>query len=145
MKRQKTILLACLGLAFWLSFILNNKTFAGFTDSTGPPSDGGSCVMDGEFYARNSQMDGPSTVSSCYNCITYETMPIYSPISGLQIGMLYKRRYEAVQGLVQSCRYSTSLASSCNATYWVGGAISCGDYTDYTDTDTGTDTETGTF
>ncbi len=141
MKRKNTILLACLGLAFSLSFILNNNSFAGFTDPTGPPPGEGSCTMSSEFYANYSQPDFIS-VSDCYNCITSETVPLYSQSSGMQIGILYKRRYKAVSAIVQNCRFSTSLGSSCTATFWVGGATSCDDYIDYTDTDTGTDSDT---
>ncbi len=138
MKRKNTILLACLGLAFSLSFILNNNSFAGFMDPTGPLPGEGSCTMTGEFIKHYSTMDGPPTVSSCFNCIAYETIPVY--MGGVQIGMSYKRRYEVVDGLVQSCKYSNIYERSCTATFWVGGATSCDDYIDYTDTGTDSDT-----
>ncbi len=141
MNKRKIILLACLGLAFTLSFTLNNKTFAGFTDPTGPPGEEGSnCTMQGEYHPSFSQMDGPPTVGHCFDCETYEKIPIYDPGSGMQIGVLHKRNYKDNAGLVQSCKYSNIQGSSCTNIFWVGSVAGCDDYYDYTDT--GTDTNT---
>ncbi len=146
MKRKNTILLACIALAFILSFVLNNRTFAGFTDPTGPPGGGGGedepCHQTSHFYASYMTPDGPAGYQECYNCsLTGASVNVY--IGDKKVGISYKRAKVSAGGTVRSCKFFDNANAQCNEISIFGGSAECNDlFVPDTDTDTDSDTST---
>ncbi len=145
MKRKNTILLACLGLAFILSFVLNNRTFAGFTDPTGPPGGGGGsgeepCHQTEHLYSSYSTQDGPAGYQECYNCsLTGVALDVI--INDKKVGINYKRAKVSAGGTVRSCKFFNNANAQCNEISIYGGSAECADIF-VPDTDTDSDTST---
>ncbi len=140
MKKRKVIFMITLGLAFFMSSILNNESLAGSFDSTSPAPGGSGedCNSTEHTYYSYSTLDGPPQHIDCSNCVsTGETEDVY--IDGQKVGILYKRALVAAPKTVTNCKFFNSSGASCVEISFFGSNSSC---EDIFVPDTGTDSDT---